>query len=504
LSPRLLVTVALSLVLAALVPQATAQQTTKVRLDDNETVFDTLAALNACGYDSDMRGSDALRAQIRTEVAQNVARSPEAQTAQQRICAFYKDHTPPDTTRNHSQYISLALYLGEPPKFETMVRESELPPDAAFVLGFVPLLQRFYQTADLRGVWRNHRKDYEARIERYSARIAKMRFDTDIYLKLASAGYLGRTYTIYLEPMEAPGQINSRNYGSDYFLIVSPTADGQLPMREMRHTYLHFILDPLALKRANTMKRLEPLLDAVQNAPMDESFKYDISLLVTESLIQAIEARTLPGGKQADAARHEAMERAMKQGYVLTHYFYEGLGGFERQPTGLNDAYGDLLHDINLDTEKHRAREVVFAREAQHEVVGKKNARPFEKTLDIAEGRLAAGDVSGAREYAQDALNQGTGDPAHAAFILARCAILSSDVETARKYFVQAIEMAHDPATLAWSHIYLGRILDMQEQRDEAITHYRAALAAGDTRPETKTAAERGIEQPYQPVAPRR
>jgi len=384
------------------------------------------------------------------------------------------------------------------------VRESELPPDAAFVLGFVPLLQKFYQAADLRSIWRNHRKDYEARVERYSERIAKMRFNTDIYLKLASAGYLGRTYTIYVEPMEAPGQINSRNYGVDYFLIVSPTADGTLPMDKMRHTYLHFILDPLALKRANTMKRLEPLLDTVQSAPLDESFKYDISLLVTESLIQAIEARMLPGGKPAEPERRAAMERAMKEGYILTRYFYEGLRGFELQPTGLNDAYGDLLHYIDVDSEKRSARGIVFAREAEHEVVGKKNARPFEKTLEIAEGRLAAGDVAGAQKYAQDALSQGTGDPAQAAFILARCAVLSADTESARKYFTQTIEIAHDARMVAWSHIYLGRILDMQEHRDEAITHYRAALAAGDTRPDTKTAAEHGLEQPYQPGAPRR
>ncbi|MDP9267994.1 MAG: tetratricopeptide repeat protein [Acidobacteriota bacterium] len=497
---RVALCVALSLALA---PGAAAQQTIKVRLDVSETVFATLAALNACGYDADLSDSDPLRAQIRAEVAQSVARSPEAQTAQQRICVFYKDHTPPDTSRNHSQYISLALYLSEPPKFEIIVRESELPPDAAFVQGFVPLLQRFYETAGLRTIWRDHRKDYEARVDRYSERITKMRFDTDMYLKLASAGYLGRTYTIYVEPMESPGQVNSRNYGSDYFLIVSPTAEGVLPLREMRHTYLHFILDPLALKRANTMKRLEPLLDSVQSAPLDESFKYDISLLVTESLIQAIEARTLPGGKQAEPQRRAAMERAMKQGYILTRYFYDGLQGFEAQPTGFNDAYGDLLHYIDVDSEKHRARQIVFAREAEHEVVGKRSARPFEKTLDIAEGRLAAGDVSGAQKYAQDALDQGTGDPAHAAFILARCAILNADADTARKYFAQTIEMAHDARMVAWSHIYLGRILDMQEHRDEAITHYRAALAAGDARPETKSAAERGLEQPYQP-SPRR
>jgi hypothetical protein len=40
----------------------------------------------------------------------------------------------------------------------------------------------------------------------------------------------------------------------------------------------------------------------------------------------------------------------------------------------------------------------------------------------------------------------------------------------------------------------------LQEERDAALVHYRAALAAGDTTPDTRTAAERGLQQPYQPV----
>jgi len=54
---------------------------------------------------------------------------------------------------------------------------------------------------------------------------------------------------------------------------------------------------------------------------------------------------------------------------------------------------------------------------------------------------------------------------------------------------------------VAWSHIYLARILDLQENREEALKHYRAALAAGDDKPDTKTAAERGLQKPYEPPA---
>ena len=65
--------------------------------------------------------------------------------------------------------------------------------------------------------------------------------------------------------------------------------------------------------------------------------------------------------------------------------------------------------------------------------------------------------------------------------------------------FERAIEASKDPHVLAWSHIYLGRMADMQEERDAALEHYRSALAAGDSNTETKAAAERGLQQPYEP-----
>ena len=56
----------------------------------------------------------------------------------------------------------------------------------------------------------------------------------------------------------------------------------------------------------------------------------------------------------------------------------------------------------------------------------------------------------------------------------------------------------HDSRMLAWSHIYLGRIFDIQQNRDVAVEHYQAALAAGDPSADTRAAAERGLAAPYQ------
>jgi hypothetical protein len=49
--------------------------------------------------------------------------------------------------------------------------------------------------------------------------------------------------------------------------------------------------------------------------------------------------------------------------------------------------------------------------------------------------------------------------------------------------------------------VYQGRILDMREKRDEAMNEYRAALTTGADLPEVKAAAERGLQQAYEPPA---
>ena len=72
-------------------------------------------------------------------------------------------------------------------------------------------------------------------------------------------------------------------------------------------------------------------------------------------------------------------------------------------------------------------------------------------------------------------------------------------MEEARTSFEQAAATVHDPHMLAWSHIYLGRIYDIQQERGRAVEHYQAALAAGDPAAETKEAAEKGLSAPYQP-----
>ena len=475
-----------------------AENTPKVALDNNEALFTVLTAINACGYDAELSVSDPLRNQIRGEVAKAIEASAEAKESAPVMCQFYAEHLQDDPGRTLAQYVSLALFLGPPPEFMLKVKEADLPPDASFVSGLVPLIQKFYGEAGLHAIWTRHEAAYSELTARYHEPLAKVLFDTEVYLKLPSAGFLGRGFTVYLDPMGSPGQANARNYGSDYYVVISPGMGSGLKMDQIRHTYLHYLLDPIALKYPASIVRLKPLLESVKGAPLDESFKTDASLLATECLIRAIEARTVGSSKTPETQRQQLVEQSAEQGFILTPYFYEALVKFEKSPAGLRVAYGDLVGNIDVRKEQRNAAQIKFASKADPELLHL--SRPTEgKLLVTAEQRLSSGDSAAAKKLAQQALDEKKEDPGRALFILAQVATMNRDMQGARNYFEQALGVAHEPKVLAWSHIYLGRIFDLQEDREAALDQYRAALSAGGALPEAKAAAEHGIEQPYEP-----
>ncbi len=489
------------MVLGLLAGVCAADNNTPITLDSSETLFAVLAALNACGYSVGLSISDAQRLNIRSDVQKNLSGS-EAQTAMTQMCNWYQDHRAIDELHDLSQYVSLALYLQGPPHFLPRVKEEDLPPDASPLSEFGTKLEPFYEKAGLHGIWERHRANYAALTERYNKPLAKMIFDTDIYLKLQTGGYLGRTFTIYLDFLGDPSQVNARNYGVDYYVVVFPSPDpnsGQaLKMDQIRHTYLHYLLDPMADKHPLAIKRLEPLLQQVKRAPLEESFRTDISLLVTECLVRAIEIRTSGTKQTAEAMRVQAVDDAVKQGYILTRYLYNALAAFEKDPTGLRNAYGDILDAIDVGKEAKAANEVQFVDRAQPELVQLSRLED-RRILFAAEKRLAAGDAKGAQELAQQAIDKKVGDQGRALFILAQVAVADKNREGALENFQKAIQATKDAKVIAWSHVYAGRILDMKEDREGALNEYRAALTAGAAMPEVKAAAEHGLQQAYEP-----
>jgi len=238
----------------------------------------------------------------------------------------------------------------------------------------------------------------------------------------------------------------------------------------------------------------------VKRAPLEESFKTDISLLVTECLVRAIEIRTMGTKQTAEAMRQQAVDDAVKQGYILTKYFYTALLTFEKDPAGLRAAYSDILDAIDLKQQEKTAGEIQYAQVTAPELVQLSRLED-RRMLVTAEKRLAAGDAKGAQELAQQALDKKIGDEGRALFILAQVAVANKNRDGAAENFQKAIGVTKDPKVVAWSHVYLGRILDMKEDREGAMNEYRAALTAGAELPEVKAAAEKGLEQAYEPPA---
>ncbi len=495
-----------------------------VSLETSEAMFDIGVALNACGYDQGLDESEPVRKKVRDEVNQATQTSAEARDDRDKLCLFIDQHRLGDPAHNLAQYVSLALYLTPPPEMTPSVEEQDMPPDAIGVEPMLPLLRRFADAINLHAIWVENRPAYEAATSRLHNPLTQMIVSTNYYIKTPASTYSGRRFLVVLEPMLSPEETNARVYGPDYVVVASPK-NGQISMDLVRHAYLHYQIEPLLYARENSVdERMMPILKAVQDAPLDYEFKNDIVALVIECMIKAIETRTMDTGiaevkvpanlphseaeqyehtrsiaqQKMEAIRQQAVNKAMTQGYVLTQYFYSQLRNFEKSPESLNEAIGPMVYGMDVGVETHRAREITFDAHGEGDLMSHSPQRPPQpKELNVAEMKLMKGDVAGAAELARKAIDNHTGDPGQADFILARVDLMSGKIDDAQSAFHNTLTSSKDPRMLAWSHIYLGRILDVEEQRDEAVAEYKAALTVRDGQPDTKQAAEAGLKQPF-------
>ncbi|HEY3989499.1 MAG TPA: hypothetical protein VGM02_09400 [Acidobacteriaceae bacterium] len=486
-------------------------------------MFEIAAALNACGYDAGLDQSAPVRRKVRDAVNAAVQDSAEAQNTRDQLCAYIRQHELSDSSHNLAQYVSLALYVTPPPELTNSVPLTEMPPDSTQVVEMLPLLRKFARQIDLHYIWISVRPLYDGIINSLHDSLTKMIVGTNAYLKMPASVSTDSRFAVVLEPLLDPGQTNARVYGADYVVVTSPTRDDKVRMDEIRHTYLHFELEPLLYSRASSMDRLLPFLKIVREAPLEYTFRSDIVSLVTECMIRAVEARTMDTGvapfkapavvghtdfaavererhateQKAEAVRQAAVKHSMEQGYVLTDYFYLKLVAFEKEPQSLQESIGEMVYGMDVPSELGHVKRIEFSQQNEGDVVHRGTRQLH--GLDLAEMKLMQGDVNGASTLAHQALTQHTGDTARADFLLARCAVMQRNVDEARHYFEETVRLGKDPRLLAWSHIYLGRMDDLEHSRDEAVAQYQQALINRDGQVDTKEAAERGLKEPYGP-----
>jgi tetratricopeptide (TPR) repeat protein len=505
----------------------------EVTLEYSEPLFQVAAGLNACGYDADLSISSPVRQAVRDDMNAALAQSADARESRDKLCAYIRLHRLNDIGLDIGQYVSLALYLSPPPELTPNVSELELPPQAASVVNVLPLLRDFADQVNLHFIWLQHRAAYEALAARVHDPMADMIQETNLYLHQQLNNSDGRRFLVLLEPMLSPNLSNARVYGSDYIVVLSPQKEPagstQVPVNiaAIRHIYLHYVVEPMVYSRGAAMERIQPMLRAVQDAPLEFSYKSDVVALITECLIKAIEARMYvidaPKPKpprdakiRSDFDSYNAAiaiydkQTAVEQqklvlddeahGWVLTSYFYGGLGRMKANGAGLRDEIAPMIYSMDVGAAERYAESVQFAKDIQYDPLRPAQQPRKLEGMDLAEMDLMKGQVNDAADLAEAAMQDPKADHARASYLLARIELMQGDPDKSIAGFQQTLKLSKDPRTMAWSHIYLGRLYDIESPpaRDKAIAEYNAALAVRDSAPDTKAAAESGLAKPFQ------
>lgn len=472
---------------AALV--ARAADTERGQLDANQTLFTVMCAINAAGYSADLSSPNnhPLRDAIRAELAKRNIPSLPA------IKEFFEAHRRRSDALELGQYISYALTIGPPPTFVTNKRDVEVPPDASGLMNLTPLLAAFYREANIEDLWARSQKAFDQYIGRYHALVSDAVLQSNAYLRQQTSGFKGRRFQIYIDLLAAPNQVQTRSYGDDFYVVVTPSPEPRT--FDIRHAYLVYLLDPLATHYQEILSRKKPLQEQARRAPaLSENFKEDWLLLVTESLVKAVESRLDNNPKM--------VEEALKQGFVLTPYFAEHLPVYEHQEASMLVYYPEMVSAIDNVKEDIRLSQVHFAEKpVEHVAPSAPEPAPppltgAAKTLDDAENLYSQHELEKAKALYLSVIQQTDVNKMQAAayYGLARIAALQKDPETSERLFLKTLDSDPEPQIKAWTLVYLGRLSLAAGEKDQAIKYLQSALQMNGASQKAREEAEKSLQ----------
>jgi tetratricopeptide (TPR) repeat protein len=471
---------------------AHAQNSGVGQLDASQTLFTVMCAINAAGYDADLASPNnhPLRDAIRAELAKQNIPSLAA------IKTFFNSHRQKTDAQELGQYISFALVTGPPPDFKLKPRDLDVPPDVRGMQGLSSLLAAFYKEAQIADLWKRSQPAIDQYIDGYHGPVSEAVLAVNSYLRQQASGFKGLHFQIFLELLAPPNQVQMRTYGAEYTVVVTPSPEPRV--FDVRHAYLHYLLDPLSLRYQEILNRKRTLADHLNMAPaLDEKVKDDFTLLVTESLIKAIEARI--------DHRPQAVQEAFRQGLILAPFFSEELPVYEKQEQAMSFYYPELVGAIDLLTEEARLQHAQFDQNpAPGRVVTPAVAAPAEapltgaaKTLADAEALYTARQLDKAKKLYLDVLQQTDNQTMHSAayYGMARIAVLQNNPELAERLFVKTLELAPEPQVKGWTLVYLGRLSLAASESEKAAEYFRSALKVEGASQAAHQAASQGVEQ---------
>jgi tetratricopeptide (TPR) repeat protein len=488
--------------------QASPGDYTGISVEASPQVFATMCALSAAGFNVDENALGEMPARRALLADLNKTQGPATEALRQ----FYREHALASPSETLSRYITFALVVGPPPDFKYQANRESLPPDVLTIEGFQEILANFYQEAHLRLSWAAIEPEDEPFLERYRMSLAQIVTISNAYLREVLKSSRGRTFTVDVEPFVG-ARTNFRNYGDRYSLVVGTTSE--IPVDAMQHAYLHFILDPIVLRNRSVVEKKKALLQLASSAPrLPLVYRDDFISLADECLIKAVELRLR---HLAPAELDAALQDADKSGFILVRPLVGQLQKFEKAEPAMSYYFPDLIAGIDVSAEQKRLQGFAFAAGpalGTEYASESEDEQPTELDRWLAEGNreIARKDVSAAAATFERALEKYPND-SRALYGLAIASVLSGKGARAKELFERVVAAANlaasgsqqsvapaEPEMLAWSHIYLGRIHDLEQDRDLALKDYRAALAVDGAPAAARAAAQSGVETAYQPA----
>jgi hypothetical protein len=350
-----------------------------------------------------------------------------------RLRTFYERNklpAPATAADQAARYVSLAFALGPPPLLDAPARSEELPSSLLEVLDFAPLVREFYRSSKIEENLVKYTRAYQAEGDRLRQPTAEViravlsylhtrpitvsieRIKSPAGKKNAPTTYTTREHQrgffIVIDLLGAPGAINFRVIGDEYYAVIPEGTDPA--SSELRRAYLQYVIDPLVLRfnREIAARRDQIKLIITEREKAGATVSPDVFLVVSRSLVAAADARYEETKKiealdrearaRLSAANDEASRQAVvknlqvsktavedetiarladdyERGAILAFFFADQLRGIESSGFDVAGFFADMVASFDPAREGHRLTE---------------NAEARRRALAAREARLAA------------------------------------------------------------------------------------------------------------------
>lgn len=394
---------------------------------------------------------------------------------------------------------SLALLLDHPPGFSLLSEPAEVPAEARPVLGLELVLPRFYREAGLEGLWNLYQPLYKQELETYRPLLREIIGETLQYFRTPARIVLDRQLVLIPDLLSFHNVVNARNLERIYYVVVGPAGDPEINAEKLKHEYLHFLLDPLIQKYGGAFLKHRDLLELAHRQPaLNDDLRNRFLLLVTESLIEAVQAR-MRASKRDDFDFQQEMVESFRKGLVFTPYFYRELEEYQdlqevSLPVYLETLSQEVSADqIRADAEMVDSWEAKTKGDSRTGQIAKTEGEIREPAIKSPEPLQKAGDLLQAQRYEEaevvlKELLRNNPDNGNAHFYLAQVRSQMGDPEGALVEYSLAAEASNVvPWARAWALLRIGKILAYQRDFEGARNHF---LRVSDMQGDLKGAAE--------------